>query len=53
MDDFAHAILTNGEVRVPGEMGRTDVKIIHAIYEAMHTGKRVEIGSYHFSETAS
>ena len=43
MDDFAHAILTNGPVRVPGEMGRTDVKIIHAIYEAMQTGTRVDI----------
>ena len=50
MDDFAHAILTNGEVKVPGEMGRTDVKIIQAIYEAMKTGNRVEIAAYDLSE---
>lgn len=43
MDDFAHAILTSGPVKVPGEMGRADVKIIEAIYEAMKTGKRVDI----------
>ncbi|MGZ8556960.1 MAG: Gfo/Idh/MocA family protein [Chitinophagaceae bacterium] len=43
MDSFAHAILTNGDVKVPGEMGRTDVKIIEAVYEAMRTGKRIEI----------
>lgn len=34
-------------------MGRTDVKIIQAIYEAMHTGKRVEISSYHLSKTTA
>lgn len=50
MDDFAHAILTNGQVKVTGEMGRTDVKIIQAIYEAMKSGKRVEISSYSLSE---
>lgn len=43
MDDFAHAILTNGTVKVTGEMGRTDVKIIEAIYKAMKTGKQVDI----------
>ncbi|MGZ8518292.1 MAG: hypothetical protein ACXWWD_13125 [Chitinophagaceae bacterium] len=43
MDDFAHAILTNGVIKVPGEMGRTDVKIIEAIYEAMKTGRQVDI----------
>lgn len=43
MDDFAHAILTNGPVKVPGEMGRKDVKIIEAIYESMETGNKVSI----------
>lgn len=43
MDDFAYAILTNGPVRVPGEMGRTDVKIIQAIYKSMTTESRIEI----------
>jgi predicted dehydrogenase len=43
MDDFAQAIKNNRPTRVPGEMGRQDVKILQAIYEAMRTGKRVEI----------
>ncbi len=43
MDDFAHAIVTNAPVKVPGEMGRQDVKIIEAIYKAMETGEKVEI----------
>jgi predicted dehydrogenase len=43
MDDFAEAIMNNRPTPVPGEMGRQDVKILQAIYEAMRTGKRVEI----------
>jgi predicted dehydrogenase len=43
MDDFAHAILTNGEIKLPGEMGRRDLMIIEAIYESMRTGKKGEI----------
>jgi predicted dehydrogenase len=43
MDDFAQAIKNKRATPVPGEMGRRDVKIIQAIYEAMETGKRVEI----------
>jgi len=43
MDDFAHAILTNGPVKVSGEMGRNDIKIIEAIYKAMETGTSVNI----------
>lgn len=43
MDDFAHAILTKGPVKVTGEMGRSDVKIIEAIYESMETGNKVAI----------
>ncbi len=43
MDDFALAIKNKRPSPVPGEMGRRDMKIITAIYEAMRTGKRVEI----------
>lgn len=43
MDDFALAIKSNRPTPVPGEMGRRDVRIIAAIYEAMETGKRVTI----------
>ena len=43
MDDFALAIKSNRPTKVPGEMGRRDVKIIQSIYEAMNTGKRVAI----------
>ncbi len=41
MDEFALAVKNNRPTIVPGEMGRRDVKIITAIYEAMHSGKRV------------
>lgn len=44
MDDFARAVKENRPTPVPGEMGRQDVKILQAIYEAMRTGQRVEIG---------
>jgi predicted dehydrogenase len=43
MDDFADAINSNRPTPVPGEMGRQDVKILQAIYEAMRTGQRVEV----------
>ena len=43
MDDFAMAIKEDRPTPVPGEMGRQDVKILQAIYEAMRTGKRIEI----------
>lgn len=43
MDDFAQAIKNKRATPVPGEMGRRDVKIIHAIYEAMISGKRIQI----------
>jgi predicted dehydrogenase len=43
MDDFAQAIKNKRPTPVPGEMGKRDVKIIQAIYEAMRTGKRVVI----------
>jgi len=44
MDDFAIAIKEGRSTPVPGEMGRQDVKILQAIYEAMKTGRRIEIG---------
>ncbi|MEI9806961.1 MAG: Gfo/Idh/MocA family oxidoreductase [Bacteroidota bacterium] len=43
MDDFALSVLNSKPVRLPGEMGRRDVKIIQAVYESMRTGKRIEI----------
>jgi glucose-fructose oxidoreductase len=43
MDDFAACILAGRESIIPGEMGRRDMVIIEAIYEAARTGKRVEL----------
>jgi predicted dehydrogenase len=43
MDDFALAVQDNRPTPVPGEMGRRDVKLLQSIYEAMRTGKRIEI----------
>lgn len=43
MDAFALSVKQNKPSIVPGEMGRRDMKIIAAIYEAMRTGKRVTI----------
>jgi predicted dehydrogenase len=45
MDDFALAIRNNRPTPVPGEMGKRDVKILTAIYEAMKTGKKIQIKS--------
>ena len=44
MDDFADCILTGRKTPVPGELGRRDMVIISAVYEAARTGKRVKIG---------
>ena len=44
MDDFAQAVKNKRPTPVPGEMGRRDVKIIQAIYKAIQSGKRIEIG---------
>ena len=44
MDDFAQCIIQKKKTRVPGEMGRRDLVIIEAIYEAANTGKRVKVG---------
>jgi glucose-fructose oxidoreductase len=43
MDDFADCILTGRDTPVPGEMGRRDIRILTAIYEAARTGKRVPV----------
>jgi predicted dehydrogenase len=43
MDDFAMAVRDGRDSPVPGEMGRQDVKIMRAIYEAMRSGERVVI----------
>lgn len=43
MDAFALSVKNKKNNIVPGEMGRRDMKIITAIYEAMRTGGRVEI----------
>lgn len=43
MDAFALSIKNSKPSVVPGEMGRRDMKIVTAIYEAMRTGGRVEI----------
>src|SRR5438045_3649917 len=43
MDDFADCILSGRNTPVPGELGRRDLQIITAIYEAARTGKRVKV----------
>ena len=41
MDDFAECVLTGRESPVPGELGRRDLRILTAIYEAAASGGRV------------
>ena len=43
MDDFALCIKEGRPTSVSGEEGRQDVKILQAIYKAMHTGERIVI----------
>jgi predicted dehydrogenase len=45
MDDFADCIITGRKTPVPGELGRRDMAIIEAVYEAARTGKRVKVRS--------
>ena len=45
MDDFAACILTGRQTIVPGAMGRRDIAIITAIYEAAASGRRVVVAS--------
>jgi glucose-fructose oxidoreductase len=44
MDDFAECVRRGRESRVPGEMGRRDIQVITAVYEAARTGRRVALG---------
>ena len=43
IDDFAACILTGRATPVPGELGRRDIRILSAIYEAAASGKRVVV----------
>lgn len=43
MDAIAQSIKQGKQSIVPGEMGRRDVRYLQAIYEAMRTGRRIEI----------
>jgi len=43
MDDFAECVLTGRKTPVPGEMGRTHLAIISAVYEAARTGAVVKV----------
>jgi glucose-fructose oxidoreductase len=43
MDDFADCIVNGRDTRVPGELGRRDMQIITAVYEAARIGKRVQV----------
>jgi len=43
MDGIALSIKNNQTSIVPGELGKRDVKIVAAVYEAMRTGKKITI----------
>lgn len=43
MDAFADCLLNNRPTTVPGELGLQDMKIIEAIYQAVDSGRRIEI----------
>jgi glucose-fructose oxidoreductase len=43
MDDFAQCVRAGRESRVPGEMGRRDLCIIAAIYQAARSGQRTAV----------
>jgi len=45
MDHLSECIRTGAKTnRTPGEMGRQDIRIIHAIYESARTGRSVKLG---------
>ena len=46
IDGQAAAILKNEKSRVPGEMGRRDIRVINGIMEAADTGKPFEFGEF-------
>jgi len=43
MDDFADCVISGRKTSVPGELGRRDIVILGAVYEAMRTGKKVKV----------
>jgi predicted dehydrogenase len=43
IDDFADCVLSGRKTPVPGELGKRDIQIITAIYEAARTTSRVPI----------
>jgi len=43
MDDFADCLLRGKPTSVPGELGRRDLVILSAVYEAARTGKKVKV----------
>ena len=43
IDDFADCVLTGRPTPVPGELGKRDIQIITAIYEAARSGSRVPL----------
>jgi glucose-fructose oxidoreductase len=43
LDDFADCVITGRKTTVPGELGRRDIQILTAIYEAARTGQRVKV----------
>ncbi|PWU02442.1 MAG: glucose-fructose oxidoreductase [Bacteroidetes bacterium] len=43
MDDFADCIVNNKQTRVPGEMGRLDMKVVEAIYRSLDTGQKEKV----------
>jgi predicted dehydrogenase len=55
MDAFADCILSDKPTTVPGEMGKRDVQLIEAIFEAAKTGQKVstkEVGQQVFDPVA-
>ena len=43
IDDFANCVLAGKKSSVDGELGKRDVRIMMAIYEAARTGKRTKV----------
>ena len=43
IDDFAECVLSGRKTPVPGELGKRDIQVITAIYEAARTAARVPI----------
>jgi predicted dehydrogenase len=43
MDDFALCVKNNLTTRVPGEMGKLDMKVVDAIYKSIASGQKVRL----------